>query len=158
MPLTAFASLVLGLGFVNGLRTLVPVTALCWGAHLHWISFAQTPFAFLANPISLGVFSAMAVGELIGDKLPKTPARTKPFSLAARLGFGATCGAALASIAGASLPAGAVLGALGALAGSYAGLGLRRALTGGAGLSDPPVALTEDALALAGAFFIVSRF
>ncbi len=158
MPLTAFASLVLGLGLINGLRTLVPVTALCWGAHLHWVSFSQTPFAFLANPISLGVFSAMAVGELIGDKIPNVPARTEAFPLAARIGFGAACGTALASLAGSSLPLGAVLGGLGALAGAFTGFGLRRALTKGAGLPDPPVALTEDALALAGAFFIVSRF
>ncbi len=158
MPLTAFATLVLGLGFTNGLRTLVPVTALCWGAHFHWFSFAQTPFAFLANPISLGVFSAMAVGELIGDKLPNTPARTQAFPLAARIGFGAACGAALASLAGSSLPLGGVLGGLGALAGAFAGFGLRRTLTKSAGLPDPPVALAEDALALAGAFFVVSRF
>jgi uncharacterized membrane protein len=158
MSLTAFASLVLPFGFINGLRTLVPVASLCWGAHFHWFSFGQTPFAFLANPISLGVFSALAVGELIGDKLPKTPARIAAFPLAGRTVFGAGCGAALATLAGVSPVLGGALGGLGAVVGAYAGFLLRRSLTKNAGLPDLPVALVEDAIAIGGACFIASRF
>ncbi len=158
MPLKTFASLVLGIGFTNGLRTLTPVAVLCWGARLGWLPLAQTPFAFLAKPVSLGVFSALAVGELIGDKLPKTPPRTDAFPLIARIGFGAGVGLALASVAGRPLWAGGLLGGLGALAGTFAGFYARRALTKGAGLPDLPVALAEDALTISGAYLIASRF
>ena len=158
MPLPLLASLIFALGFVNGLRTLTPVAALCWGAHLGWYSLAHTPFAFLAHPVSLAVFSILAIGELIGDKLPKTPARVETFPLVGRTAFGAACGAALAVVAGTGLLLGAVLGGVGAVVGAYAGYLLRRTLTTRGGLADLPVALVEDVIALGGAFFVVSRF
>ncbi len=172
MPLTTYASLVLGLGVLNGFRTLVPVAVLCWGARLHWFSFQQTPFAFLENPISIGVFSALALGELIGDKLPKTPPRTDLFPVIGRMAFAGACGAALAyalrespahvltghPTGQALLPAGIIAGALGALIGTFGGFHARRSLTKGAGLPDLPVALIEDAVAVGGSLLIASRF
>ena len=158
MPLPLFASLVLSLGVVNGLRTLTAVAVLCWGSRLGWYSFAHTPFFFLSHPVSLGVFTVLAVGELIGDKLPKTPSRIGLFPLTGRTAFGAATGAAVASLAGLSLVLGGILGGIGALLGSFAGFLLRRSLTKGAGLPDLPVALVEDAVAIGGAVFIISRF
>ncbi len=158
MQLTTFASLTLGFGFLNGLRTLTPVAVLCWGTRLGWLPLGQTPFSFLTHPVSLGVFTALAAGELIGDKLPKTPPRTDAFPLLARCGFGAGVGTVLASVAGRPLWLGGLLGGVAAIAGAFAGFYARRALTKGAGLPDLPVALAEDALAIGGAFLIVSRF
>ena len=158
MPLPLLASLLFVLGFVNGLRTLTPVAAVCWGAHLHWFSLAHTPFAFLANPISLIIFSVLAVGELIGDKLPKTPSRVTTFPLIGRVVFGAGCGAALATAAGMPLFVGVLSAGIGAVVGAYAGFLLRRALTKQGRLPDFPVALVEDLIAIGGAFFVVSRF
>ncbi len=158
MPIALLASLVFVLGLLNGLRTLTPVAVLCWGAHLGWFPLAHTAFAFLAHPVSLIVFSLLAVGELIGDKLPKTPSRVSLFPLIGRGVFGAGCGAALATIAGAALPVGILLGAVGAVVGAYSGFLLRRTLTRPGRLPDFPVALVEDAIAIGGAFFIVSRF
>lgn len=182
MPLTLFGSLVLSLGFLNGLRALTPVAVLCWGARMGWFSLAHTPFAFLQNPISLVVFSALGTGELIGDKLPKTPPRTQLFPLLARAAFGAGCGAAVAAISGINLLAGsqtesgssssssshswtalplagaAILGAVGAVLGTFIGYSVRRALTRPGRLPDLPVALAEDAITIGGALFIVSRF
>ena len=158
MPLALLISLVLALGFLNGLRTLTPAAVLCWGARLHWYSFAHTPFAFLAHPVTLWIFTALAIGELIGDKLPQTPARTSPPGLISRIFFGAGSGAALTALAAAPLLLGAVVGATGAVVGAYLGYLVRRALTVRAGLPDLPIALLEDAIAVGGAFFIVSRF
>ena len=158
MPLPLLASLLFVLGFVNGLRTLTPVAALCWGAHLHWFSLAHTPFAFLANPISLVIFTVLAVGELIGDKLPKTPSRVTTFPLIGRVVFGAGCGAALAAVAGMSLFVGVLSAGVGAVVGAYSGFLLRRALTRPSRLPDLPIALVEDVVAIGGAFFVVSRF
>ena len=167
MPLTAFATSILGLGFLNGLRSLTPVAVICWGARLHWFSLGQTPFAFLENPISVGVFSALAVGELVGDKLPKTPSRTDAFPLIARMAFAAGCAAALSFAAAkgeASEPPNAMaiasisaLAAACALAGSFAGFWARRLLTKKAGLPDLSVALVEDAIAIGGSLLIISR-
>ena len=174
MPLTLFGSLVLSLGFLNGLRALTPVAVLCWGARMGWFSLAHTPFAFLQNPISLVVFSALGTGELIGDKLPKTPPRTQLFPLLARAAFGAGCGAAVAAISGINLLAGSqtesgssssssshswtALPLAGAVLGTGIGYSVRRALTRPGRLPDLPVALAEDAITIGGALFIVSRF
>lgn len=158
MPLPLLASLIFVLGFVNGLRTLTPVAVLCWGAHLGWFSLAHTPFFFLASPISLIVFTVLALGEYIGDKLPKTPSRVSAFPLIGRIVFGGACGAVLTVIAGASLFLGVLVGAAGAVVGAYSGFLLRRSLTKSGRLPDLPVALVEDAITLLGAFFVVSRF
>ncbi len=158
MPPPLLFSLIFVLGFANGLRTLTPVAALCWGARLHWYSLAHTPFAFLAHPVSLVVFTVLAIGEWIGDKLPKTPSRVTAFPLVGRLVFGAGTGAALAALGGAALVLGGVLGGVGAVVGSYAGYLVRRALTVRAGLPDLPVALVEDVVAVGVSFFVVSRF
>lgn len=158
MPFPLLASLIFALGFTNGLRTLTPVAVLCWGAHLKWFPFAHTPFAFLAHPVSLIVFTLLAIGELIGDKLPKTPSRVSAFPLIGRAAFGGACGAALATLAGATLLIGIVLGAVGALIGAYAGFLLRRTLTQPGKLPDLPIALVEDVIAIGGAVFVVSRF
>ncbi len=135
---------------------------LCWGVRSGSIRLQGTPFAFLDHPVSLGVFSLLAAGELVGDKLPKTPSRTAAFPLAGRLAFGAGCGMVLAASSArkssrrpADLAPAALLGAFGALAGSFATAWVRRSLTKGAGLPDPPVALAEDAAVLAGSFFLV---
>ena len=159
MPLPLFTSLLLAQGFTNGLRTLTPVAVLCWGARFGWYSFAHTPFVFLAHPVSLAVFSILAIGELIGDKLPKTPSRVSLFPLIGRAVFGAGTGGALAAVAGASLPLGIVVGLVGAMVGAYSGFLLRRAITTPRGsLPDMPVALVEDAIAIGGALFVASRF
>ena len=158
MPLALLISLLFVLGFLNGLRTLTPVAVLCWGAHWHWFGFDHSLFAFLGNPISLWVFTLLAVGELIADKLPKTPARTEPVGIIGRCIFGAGSAAALTTLAGAPLALGIIVGALGALGGTYIGYLARRGLTVQAGIPDLPIALLEDVVAIGGAFFVVSRF
>ena len=156
--MTTLVLLAFFLGAVAGLRTMMAPALVCWGAHFGWLSLAHTPLAFLASPISLGIFSLLAIGELIGDKLPKTPSRLDVFPLIARSISGALSGAALAATAGATLAVGAVAGIAGALAGAFAGYSVRRALTARAGLPDLPVALLEDLVAIGGGLFIVSRF
>ena len=87
------------------------------------------------------------IGEAIGDKSPKAPARTEFPVILARLGFGAVAAAVLASRRGESQVLAAALGAAGATASSYAGVQARAALAARAG-SDLPGAFGEDALAL----------
>ncbi len=158
MPLTLLLVLVFLLGAVAGLRSMIAPAVVCWGAYFGWLSLTHSPLFFLTSKISLVIFTLFAIGELIGDKLPKTPSRISAFPLIARMVFGGLTGAALVITAGAALGAGIAVGAVGALVGSFAGYYLRRALTARAGLADLPIALFEDLVAIGGGFFIVSRF
>jgi uncharacterized membrane protein len=72
--------------------------------------------------------------------------------------MGGLCGLVLASAGSFSLIGGALLGAIGAVAGSYLGYFARSRITGNFGLPDLPVALVEDIICIAGSFYVVSLF
>lgn len=138
------------LGFATGLRSQVANAAL---ARRHddapraagwrtWIPFRW--------PAARTIMQVGAVGEMIGDKLPTTPSRIAPGPLGGRIAFGAFAGAALGSEyrSRSAIALGAILGGIGALAGSFGGYHARNAVTSTYGLPDLPVALAEDALAV----------
>ena len=131
--------------------------AVAWGAHLGWLHFGGTKLAFIGSIITLIIFTLFAIGELIGDKLPKTPARTSPPGLITRVIFGSACAAALAVGSGAHVGLASVAGVIGALVGTYGGYAVRHALTANGKLKDLPVALVEDVIAIAVAFLVVSH-
>jgi uncharacterized membrane protein len=110
---------------------------------------ADSPLHFMTAPRTATVFKVLAGGELIGDKVPGSPDRTTPPQLAGRLVSGAMSGAALSEAEGHSVAWGAVIGGLGALAGTFAFFQLRHFLTHDKNLPDPVVALAEDALTIA---------
>lgn len=145
------------LGCVAGLRSLTAPAVICWAAHLGWLHFAGTKFAFVDHRATLIVFTLLAFAELVTDKLPKTPARTAGPGLIARIVLGGACGTALAISAGGNLLVAAIAGVIGALVGTFAGYNVRRALVTRAHLPDFVVALAEDFVAIAGGFLIVSR-
>jgi uncharacterized membrane protein len=153
MSILAFAFFI---GVIAGLRSLTAPAVVSWAARLGWLHLENSPLAFLGAPITPYILTALAIGELIADKLPKTPSRKAPLGFGARLVTGALCGAAL----GASvqmLAAGLVAGMLGAVAGTFGGYEARMRLSRTIG-KDLPVALLEDAIAVGGAFWIVSQF
>jgi uncharacterized membrane protein len=136
------------LGFANGLRTMTPIAVLCWFAYLHHLPIRHSWAFWTANLVAAVVFTVFALGEYIGDKLPKTPARTAPFPLSARVIFGGLVGAiAATALKGAALE-GIILGAIGALLGSFAGYHIRRDLVQRTGLPDWVVAVCEDGVAV----------
>ena len=147
--------LALAIGFVAGLRSLVTPAVVSWAAHLGWLPLHGTPLAFMASPIAVGVWSVLAVLELIADVAPKTPPRTAPPSLGVRVITGGLCGACLASSGGASLWIGVVLGIVGAMIGAYAGLYARRSLGNALKVKDIFIALPEDLVAIGLAYLIV---
>jgi len=122
-----------------------------------WLHLDGSWLAFLANKVSLVVFSLLAIGELIADKLPVIPGRTQPGPLGARIVFGAICGTALCLSGGASLLLGAILGGVGGVAGAFAGYNYRRWLSRGARFPDLLIALLEDLVAVGGALLLVSH-
>jgi uncharacterized membrane protein len=119
-------------------------------------SVAIDPAAFMEMTAVAYLFTLLAAGELIADKLPFTPSRLKAGPLMARLILGALCGSVLQAVSHQSLLVGAVLGGLGGLLGSYLGYTLRYLTVTKGRLPDWAVALSEDVIAIGGALAIVS--
>ncbi len=142
------------IGCVCGLRSMTAPAVVAWGARLGWLHLGGSPLAFLANQISLVVFSLFALGELIADKLPFIPRRTQAGPLIVRIVFGAGCGAALCFSGAAAGIVGALLGGLGGVTGAFAGYRYRAGLSGKA--PDFVLALVEDAVAVGGGLLLVA--
>ncbi|OBH06116.1 DUF4126 domain-containing protein [Mycobacterium sp. E2699] len=146
--------LALLIGVVAGLRSLTAPAVVAWGAYLGWIDLHGTWASWLGNIIAVVVFSVLAVGELVNDKLPKTPARTAPPIFAARIITGGLAGAALGAWPHWTFSAlGA--GVIGAVLGTLGGYQARKRLAAVAG-RDLPIALLEDAVAILGGFAVVA--
>ena len=145
------------IGVVVGLRSLAAPAVVSWAASLGWVPVGDTALAFLGFPATPYVFTLFALGELIADKLPKTPSRKAPLGLIARVSSGALCGAALGAPSHA-LIGGLAAGIVGALVGTFGGYEFRVRLVNVTGGNDLKVALMEDAIAIGGAWLIVSRF
>ena len=142
------------IGVVAGLRSMTPLAAVSWAARLGWLHLENTPLAFLGYAATPYILTLFAIGELITDKLPKTPSRKTLVPFAARIVTGAFSGAALGAPSGA-LAAGLIAGALGGVAGTLGGYEFRRRLVKATGGKDLPIALLEDAIAICTAFWIV---
>src|SRR5258708_32128781 len=110
---------------VAGLRSLTAPAVVSWAAQWNWINLQNSSVAFLASIRAAWIFTALALAELIADKLPFTPARTKAGSLVARIVTGGLSGAALCVTAGESITLGAILGAVGAGCGACPGYRVR---------------------------------
>ncbi|MBC8102656.1 MAG: DUF4126 family protein [Cytophagales bacterium] len=147
LPLRAF-----GLGFICGMRALLGPALL-----RHSIAARKTPDREGESPLRNAAKSPpaafllplLATGELIGDKLPAAPNRTDPPSVIFRTLSGASVGAALCdqeSGKGARV-VGALLGAAGAIAGTYAMFYLRRTASRRTPLPDWVLGIAEDAAA-----------
>jgi uncharacterized membrane protein len=145
------------LGCICGLRSLTAPAVVCWAAHFGWLRFDGTHLAFLDRPLILIFVTLLAIGELIADKLPKTPSRTAPIGLTARIVLGAASAAALAIVAKNGVAFAIVVGAIGGVVGAFAGYNVRHFLVSKKGLPDFAVAIAEDLVAIVGGLLIVSR-
>ena len=112
-------------GVSAGLRSMTPLAIVAWASQ-HWPGVQQSSVAFMAAPAAAYMFTALAVAELIGDKLPFVPSRLTPGPLGARVVSGGLCGAVLCAAAQQSLAAGVLIGGIAGLAGSFAGFAARR--------------------------------
>src|SRR5438105_8999364 len=98
--------------------------AVSWAARLGWLHVENTGLAFLGFAATPYILSVLAIGELIADKLPKTPSRKTPVPFAARIAMGALCGAALGAPSQ-MLIGGLLAGVLGGVAGTLGGYEFR---------------------------------
>ncbi len=146
------------IGAVTGLRSMTAPAAVSWAARLGHLKLGGTWLAFLGYSLTPYVFTLFALGELVVDKLPRTPSRTSPGPFGARIVVGAMCGAALAITGGQAAFAGAIAGAVGAVAGTLGGYQARTRAVKALDVPDFVIALAEDAVAVGTAAFVVSRF
>jgi uncharacterized membrane protein len=127
-----------------------------WLAWMGVVAVAHTPLAFMGSGVAVAIFSVLAVGELVVDKLPRTPSRKAPPGFIARIVSGGLVGATVGA-AGHVLLAGLALGACGAVIGTLGGAAARGSLARAFG-RDLPAALIEDAVAILVGVFALLRF
>jgi uncharacterized membrane protein len=149
--------LAIGIGIVAGLRSLLAPAVIAWAAHFDLLNLNASPLAFMGSRTAVAIFSIFAIGELIADKLPKSPKRTAFAPLLARILLGGLSGACLFAATGKFLIAGALLGATGGVIGAFVGYEIRRRVVNSLHIKDIFVAMCEDLVAIVLACFFVLR-
>ena len=157
MDTVSVFAIAFAIGVIAGLRSLTAPAVVSWAAYLGWFNVQDTWAAFLGHTASVYIFTALALAELVSDKLPKTPSRKTPAPFTARIVLGAACGAALCAAGRQPSLIGAVLGGLGAVVGTLGGYEVRTRSVAALKVPDFVIALIEDAIAVGGGFLLVSR-
>jgi uncharacterized membrane protein len=143
-----FLLLALLIGFASGLRTMTGLAVLSWTIHLGWLDLDHTRAARLGSLVGVILLTVGAIGEFIGDKLPRTGSRTAVGPLIARMLAGAFCGAVVGVASAQSWQFGAAFGAGGAILGAFSGYYARTGLVRALQTPDVFVAAPEDFLAI----------
>ena len=81
--------LALLIGVIAGLRAMTAPAAVGWGAYLGWLPVAGTWAGFMSHWAAVGIFTILAIVELVTDQLPSTPSRKVPQQFGARIIMGA---------------------------------------------------------------------
>src|SRR5271170_750441 len=143
------------IGIASGLRALTGLAAVSWAAHFGVLPLNHTWLAFLGYAFTPYILTVMAIGELVNDKLPKTPSRLVPPQFITRIVTSALCGLAI-GISGNGIIIGLVAGILGAVTGTFGGAKVISLLARAFG-HDLPAALLEDAVAIGIVAFALFR-
>lgn len=136
------------LGAATGLRSLTPMAVLCWFVYLGYLPVDDTWAFWVAKLVTVIVFTVLALGELVADKLPCIPDRTSTGPLLVRLLLGGLVGAIVAVGLNGSEFEGAILGVGGALVGAFGGYLFRREIVVKSQGKDWPVAVVEDLMTI----------
>jgi len=138
-----------GLGLATGLRSMTPIAMLSreLSDRRRLPRHASRLEEWLARDMVAVTLSAMALGEIVADKLPGIPDRVSPAPLFGRGFLGGVVGALVAG--GDDRALGAAVGVAAAVVGTYAGWFLRREAVRVTTLPDAALAMGEDALAIA---------
>jgi len=134
------------IGIACGLRAIIGLAAVSWAASSQHLLLEETWLSFLGKRVTPFVISFMALGELVTDKLPKTPSRLVPPQFGARVVMGALSGSAI-GLSQEHFATGLIGGIVGSVVGTFAGSkgrGLVAKLFG----RDLPAALLEDLIAI----------
>ena len=145
------------LGFVSGMRSMMALAVLSLTlTRRPELAPAAAPVAwFTLRPVAI-VLGLAALGELITDKLPRTPNRIALGPFVGRLILGALAGAAVVQLGRINPWIGAACGAIGAITGTFGMFYVRRYAGRATGISDPYLGAVEDVLAIAIASTVVA--
>ena len=147
--------LAMAIGTLAGLRPMTVSAILAGSAKRKWVDFGRSPFATIIPAGASRRLTELAMSELIRDKLPFTPGRLNIGSLASRITSGAICGATVFGAVRRPLGKGALLGGLGAMAGTLGGHYSRKNLR--LHMRDFGAGLLEDGFAVGGSALIVAQ-
>jgi uncharacterized membrane protein len=142
-------------GAASGLRAMIGLAAVSWAARFGILPLGHTWLAFLGYAPTPYILTLIAIGELVNDKLPKTPSRLIPPQFITRIVTSALCGLAI-GLSGSEMIVGLVAGILGAVVGTFGGAKARSLLARNLGC-DLPAALLEDIAAAGIAAFALFR-
>jgi uncharacterized membrane protein len=140
--------LAFGIGVVAGLRSMTAPAVVAWAVHLGWINLSGSPLAFMGSVWAVAVFTLGALAAFVGDQFPAAPARTAAFPLIARIVVGLLTGGCVGVGEGASAWVGALIGAVGAVAGAFGGYQARVRLVRGLRVPDAAIAIPEDLISI----------
>jgi uncharacterized membrane protein len=144
------------MGAAAGMRSMAAPAIVSHLAKAGHLPLEQGRIGFLGRPSTAKTMAMLAAGELIADKLPFVPKRTKTPSLIVRTASGALSGSALASSKKRSVLLGALLGAAGAVAATYGAYALRKSTSEKLHIPDPIVAVIEDAVVATCAYLVIT--
>jgi uncharacterized membrane protein len=122
---------------------------LCWFSYLSYLPVGGSWAAWTASRSAVVIFTVLAIGELIVDKLPRTPNRIAAGPLLVRLVLGGLVGSITATAMNGPGLEGVLLGVAGAVVGAFAGFMIRRGIVENLACPDWPIALSEDLLTIA---------
>ncbi|WDF81250.1 DUF4126 family protein [Mucilaginibacter sp. AW1-7] len=140
---------VMGLGALAGMRsTSAPVIASHILSHHQTKRLDHSPLKFMQSRNVALALKILAVGEIIGDKLPSAKDRIKPVSVVFRMMSGALAGASIYKATGGNPAAGALIGGAAAFASTFGSFWLRKDAVKASNVTDPFVGAIEDALVI----------
>jgi uncharacterized membrane protein len=134
------------LGAMAGMRSMSAPAVLGKISRNGGLEGSSGPLAFIHHAGFLPVSGALAVGELIADKLPFVPNRTAAGPLLGRALMGAFSGAAVCAARKRPWLIGALLGGGAAVGAAYGAYQLRKRIGEKLKVSDPLIALGEDVI------------
>jgi uncharacterized membrane protein len=117
----------------------------------------KSPLRFLSHSSVSNTLKAAAIGELLIDKLPKIPARTKPGLLSVRVSAGALSGAAVSLAENKNIGLGALIGGASAAGAAYLFKFLREKAERKSGVSNTIAGLAEDAVLISSGLTVLAK-
>src|SRR5690606_28230995 len=139
------------IGAVAGMRSMTPLAAVAEAGRHGWLARGNGAPGFLSHPLVAAGATALAAGELLGDKMRSAPDRIVAPGIAARLLTGALAGAAVAPRSQRNTAM--VVGAAAAVAASYVTFAVRMKALRRYGQTRS--GLVEDAITLGSTLLLV---
>jgi uncharacterized membrane protein len=140
---------VISLGTLAGMRsTSAPVITSHILSHHQSKNLEHSPLRFMQSKNVAVALKVLALGEIVGDKLPSAPNRIKPAVIGFRVLSGALAGASIYKASGNNAVIGALLGGSAAFASTYGSFFLRKSTVKISHIIDPVIGAVEDALVI----------